>query len=106
MPSNFTEMKIPVPFGYIAAKVWGSLNENSIRTIAMHGYMDNAGTWDRLIPLLPDQFYIVAIDLPGHGFSSHVPYGESECLILKQIPNSQQLFFQEPHTMTTHGLWR
>jgi len=75
MPSNFTEMKIPVPYGYIAAKVWGSLNENSIRVIAMHGYMDNAGTFDRLIPLLPDQFYVVAIDLPGHGFSSHVPYG-------------------------------
>ena len=41
----------------------------------MHGYMDNAGTFDRLIPLLPDKFYVVAIDLPGHGFSSHVPYG-------------------------------
>ena len=76
MPTNFTEMKIPVPYGYIAAKVWGSLKDHSIKCIAMHGYMDNAGTFDRLIPLLPDQFYVVAIDLPGHGFSSHVPYGE------------------------------
>jgi len=85
MPFNFTEMKIPVPYGYITAKVWGSLNENSIRTIAMHGYMDNAGTFDRLIPLLPDQFYVVAIDLPGHGFSSHVPYGKCCCMKLAII---------------------
>lgn len=76
MPSNFTEMKIPIPYGYIAAKVWGSLNQDSVKVIAMHGYMDNAGTFDRLIPLLPDQFYVVAYDFPGHGFSSHVPYGK------------------------------
>ena len=70
-------MKIPVPYGYLSAKVWGSLTQDSIKVIAMHGYMDNAGTFDRLIPLLPDNYYIVAFDLPGHGFSSHVPYGKS-----------------------------
>lgn len=38
-------------------------------------FKDNAGTFDRLIPLLPkDQSYL-AIDLPGHGLSSRVPDG-------------------------------
>lgn len=41
MPTNFTEMKIPVPYGYIAAKVWGSLGQDSIKVIAMHGYVVN-----------------------------------------------------------------
>jgi len=75
MPTNFTEMKIPVPYGYLSAKVWGHLKSDSVRIIAMHGYMDNAGTFDKLIPLLPDNYYVVAFDLPGHGFSSHVHYG-------------------------------
>ena len=36
---------------------------------------DNAGTFDRLIPLLPRDQSFLAIDLPGHGLSSRVPDG-------------------------------
>lgn len=35
--------------------------------------MDNAGSFDRLIPLLPKSFYYICIDLPSHGRSSHFP---------------------------------
>lgn len=41
----------------------------------MHGWQDNAGTYDRLCPLLPDDIPILCIDLPGHGKSSHYPIG-------------------------------
>lgn len=41
----------------------------------MHGWQDNAGTFDRLIPLLPKDQSFLAIDLPGHGLSSRVPDG-------------------------------
>lgn len=34
--------------------------------------MDNAGSFDEIIPLLPKYFYI-CIDLPGHGKSSQFP---------------------------------
>lgn len=37
----------------------------------MHGIQDNAGVFDRLIPLLPKNYYYLCIDLPGHGRSSH-----------------------------------
>jgi pimeloyl-ACP methyl ester carboxylesterase len=36
---------------------------------------DNAGTFDRLIPLLPKEYSYLAIDLPGHGYSSWIPDG-------------------------------
>lgn len=39
----------------------------------LHGFRDNAGTFDKLIPLLPQAFYYISIDLPGHGKSSHIP---------------------------------
>lgn len=39
----------------------------------LHGFRDNAGTFDKLIPLLPQTFYYISIDLPGHGKSSPIP---------------------------------
>lgn len=41
----------------------------------LHGYLDNAGSFDTLIPLLSSEFSYLAIDLPGHGLSSHYPDG-------------------------------
>jgi len=34
--------------------------------VCIHGWQDNAGTFDRLIPLLPREFSYLAIDLPGN----------------------------------------
>ncbi|KAG5672034.1 hypothetical protein PVAND_002196 [Polypedilum vanderplanki] len=67
------EVKIPLPFGHVAAKWWGDKNQKPF--LMMHGWQDNAGTFDRLIPLLPKQYSYLAIDLPGHGKSSSVPHG-------------------------------
>lgn len=36
---------------------------------------DNCGTFDTLIPLLPENVSFLAIDLPGHGLSSRLPPG-------------------------------
>lgn len=41
----------------------------------MHGWLDNAGTFDTLCPLLPHDIPILCIDFPGHGKSSHYPAG-------------------------------
>lgn len=41
----------------------------------LHGWQDNSGTFDRLIPLLPKQFSYLALDLPGHGLSTMLPNG-------------------------------
>ncbi|NMP31336.1 alpha/beta hydrolase [Thalassotalea sp. M1531] len=39
-------------------------------TLCLHGWLDNAASFLPLIPFLPDR-RIIAIDWPGHGFSSH-----------------------------------
>ena len=71
---NPNEVSIPVPWGKIAAKRWG--NEQGKPILAVHGYLDNAASMDGLIPLLPlSEYDVVAIDLPGHGFSSHYAPG-------------------------------
>ncbi|KAG8302741.1 hypothetical protein J6590_025016 [Homalodisca vitripennis] len=65
------EIKIPVPWGHISGKWWGPQDKNPV--IAIHGWQDNAGTFDNLAPLLPADVPFLCIDLPGHGFSSHLP---------------------------------
>ena len=53
----------------IAAKIW---NEGQgLPILALHGWLDNAGSFDKLAPLIPH--HIVAIDFPGHGLSDHKP---------------------------------
>ena len=50
----------------LAAQVWG--RSGGLPVLALHGWLDNASTFDLLAPLLPD-CEIVALDLAGHGLS-------------------------------------
>jgi pimeloyl-ACP methyl ester carboxylesterase len=67
------ELELALPHLRIAARAWG--DPALPRLIALHGWLDNAASFDRLAPLLCDKFHIVALDLPGHGRSDHRPPG-------------------------------
>ena len=54
---------------YVIGKEWG--NPDGEPWIALHGWLDNCGSFDRLIPYFPENQRIFAIDVPGHGFSSY-----------------------------------
>lgn len=70
---EWKEVEIDVPWGVIAGKWYGDQSEQPV--LAIHGWQDNAGTFDRLLPLLPATIPILAIDLPGHGHSTPYPTG-------------------------------
>ncbi|XP_023930155.1 serine hydrolase-like protein [Lingula anatina] len=67
------EVRFPVPWGHIAAKVWGDPGGRPV--LGLHGWQDNANSFDALAPLLPTDFYFIVLDFPGHGRSSHRPPG-------------------------------
>lgn len=60
---RFEEVEIPVPWGHVAGKWYGDRSKQPV--LAMHGWQDNAGTFDRLVPLLPQYISVLCIDLPG-----------------------------------------
>ncbi|MFA5959949.1 MAG: alpha/beta hydrolase [Tatlockia sp.] len=64
---------LALPGFKIAYRTWG--NPDLPPLIAVHGWLDNANSFSLLAPMLQEQFHVIAIDLPGHGLSSHLPVG-------------------------------
>ena len=52
----------------IAARQWG--NPDGAPVLALHGWLDNCASFDRLAPLLGG-INLVAVDMAGHGLSYH-----------------------------------
>lgn len=53
-----------------------SASDQASITLLLHGWLDNAASFTKLIPLLPASLgRIIAIDLVGHGLSDHLPKG-------------------------------
>ncbi len=67
------ELSIPLGELTLAARAWGDPTHPPM--LALHGWLDNAGSFDRLAPLLGERHYVVALDLKGHGCSSHLASG-------------------------------
>jgi pimeloyl-ACP methyl ester carboxylesterase len=70
MPDLFIERDFSVRGLQIRVKHWHM--DAPVKIIALHGWLDNAASFDVLAPLLPN-CSIAAIDLPGQGFSDKRP---------------------------------
>ncbi|XP_062284795.1 serine hydrolase-like protein isoform X1 [Scomber scombrus] len=73
MAQAVSELSVQVSWGEIRGKVWGSDHGHPV--LCLHGWADNCGTFNTLIPLLPKECRYLAVDLAGHGLSSHRPPG-------------------------------
>lgn len=60
------EIRIQLPHIDLAARVYGP--EDGVPVLALHGWLDNAMSFELLAPKLPG-LRIVALDMAGHGFS-------------------------------------
>ncbi len=68
-----TNATIDIPGLTITYKAWGAPDKPVL--LALHGWLDNANSFDDIASSLTHKFYVVAIDLPGHGASSFIAKG-------------------------------
>jgi pimeloyl-ACP methyl ester carboxylesterase len=62
------EIRLETRQGMVAGLCWR--RPGKPRVLCLHGWLDNAASFIPIAPLL-DELDLVAIDLPGHGFSEH-----------------------------------
>lgn len=73
MTKEMNEWYLSTPWGKLAMVSWGKVTNSPI--LLVHGYMDTAATFINLIDQLPDDYYYVGFDMPGHGKSEPFPSG-------------------------------
>ncbi len=71
------QLHLDTAFGRLAALRFGQTD--GIPVLALHGWLDNAASFVPLAAQL-DGLDLVALDLPGHGFSAHLPPGADYAL--------------------------
>ena len=69
-PGALREIAIETPYG----RLTGLRGGTGTPVLALHGWLDNAASWIPLAQHL-DGIDLVALDLPGHGTSPHLPVG-------------------------------
>lgn len=101
---NYSEIEIKVPWGKVTGKLWGSKDVQPI--LAVHGWQDNASSFDKLAPLLLKHSAILAIDLPGHGLSSWMPPGAmyNEVIYVLLLQRLKTYFGWEKLKILAHSL--
>lgn len=70
---QFDLVSIKILEGEVEGRWWGPRDRQPI--LCLHGWLDNCGAFDTLIPLLPKEHSYLALDLPGHGRSYKRPIG-------------------------------
>ncbi|MDB1124506.1 alpha/beta fold hydrolase [Vibrio algarum] len=70
----FTEKRVTLVHNELATMELGDAETAEMAVVFIHGWLDNSGSFTKLMKechqIMPD-LHLVAVDLPGHGLSSH-----------------------------------
>lgn len=67
------ELTLELPHARLAARSWGDPSLPPV--LGLHGWLDNAASFDAIAPDIGTHFHFVALDFAGHGHSGHAPPG-------------------------------
>lgn len=103
MKTEPRELELSLPRIKLSALEWGKPEQPLL--LALHGWMDNAGSFEPLAEHL-EGYRLVALDLAGHGRSDHRPPGVPYDLpgYLSDILSVMDLLKAESVTLMGHSL--
>ncbi|MEZ6183601.1 MAG: alpha/beta fold hydrolase [Planctomycetota bacterium] len=87
----------------LGALSWGPADGRPL--LALHGWLDNAGSFSRLAPRVPDVRW-VALDLPGHGLSEHRPPTQHQHFVdwVVDVSRAADALGWERYTLVGHSM--
>ncbi len=99
-----TEATITLPRLSLRAQRWGDPSLPPL--LALHGWLDNAGSFARLAPLLADRHQVIALELPGHGHSDHLAVGSSYHVLdyVRDVLAAAEVLQLARYTLLGHSL--
>lgn len=65
----------------LAGLQWQQSGADGIPVLCLHGWLDNAASFQLMAPLLCASRAVTSVDLPGHGYSDHRPEGYGYTLL-------------------------
>ncbi|RUL74875.1 alpha/beta fold hydrolase [Dyella choica] len=88
----------------LTALIWGDAGAPPL--LALHGWLDNAGSFALLAPKLARRFRVIALELPGHGHSGHLPAGISYHFVdyVSAVLSAADALGLERYTLLGHSL--
>jgi pimeloyl-ACP methyl ester carboxylesterase len=72
--------------------------------VLVHGYMENAQIWSKILPSLSAKYELLNLDLPGHGSKEHIHPCNSVAQMGEQIIADISHFTSEPVYLVGHSL--
>jgi pimeloyl-ACP methyl ester carboxylesterase len=112
MPSNAQSSFVPVPTELsvalahltLRAQVWG--DDAAPPLLVLHGWLDNAGSFARLAPLLAERYRVIALELPGHGHSDHPAAGANYHYLdhVQTVLEAARVLRLQRYTLLGHSL--
>lgn len=100
-------VSVPVGWGNVEVQIFGNMmNKKATPIICVHGYLDNSNSFKPIAEhMCGDEYYMIAIDLPGHGLSSKLPQGVpyTPKLFLTAVRRVVKYFELEKFIFMTHS---
>jgi len=97
------ELILDIPAGKLAALEWG--DPGGKRVLALHGWLDNAASFSNLAEYM-NGHHLIALDLVGHGKSSHRPHGTTYHFVdyVADVVDAATVLGWESYTLLGHSL--
>ena len=62
------EFEVPLGYGFLKGQIFGEIKPDAKPIVSLHGHLDNSNSFRPIAKILTkNDYYLIALDMPGHG---------------------------------------